>query len=138
MTKKLITKKQPKKSRVLKTRNNNTMSEAGFWSFIRSALRQKSRWWKPITQCKADAKRAYKGVSKRQKFEYQCNVCKDWFPDKEVNVDHIVPAGALNCAEDLPGFVERLFCEVEGLQILCSTCHDRKTSIERGVTKKIK
>ncbi len=53
--------------------NAGTMTESGFWSFIRSGLRQKSRWWKPITECKMKARRAYKGPSKRQKFEYQCN-----------------------------------------------------------------
>ena len=120
-----------RKSRVLKTRNAGTMSESAFWSFIRSALRQKSRWWKPITQCKLNAKRAYKGPLKRQKFEYQCNHCKDWFPEKKINVDHIVPAGSLNCAEDLPAFVNRLFCETDNLQVLCETCHNVKTQQEK-------
>lgn len=120
-----------RKSRVLKTRNAATMSESAFWSFIRSALRQKSRWWKPITQCKLNAKRAYKGLLKRQKFEYQCNHCKDWFPEKKINVDHIVPAGSLNCSEDLPAFVNRLFCETDNLQVLCETCHNVKTQQEK-------
>ena len=105
--------------KVIKTRNAGTMSESAFWAFIRSALRQKSRWWKPITECKQNAKRPYKGSNKRQKFEYQCNKCKKWFPDKQINIDHITPAGELNKADDLPGFVERLFVEVEGLQTLC-------------------
>ena len=117
--------------KVIKTRNAGTMSESAFWGFIRSALRQKSRWWKPITQCKQSAKRPYKGASKRQKFEYQCNKCKKWFPDKETIVDHIIPAGELNKADDLPGFVERLFCEVEGLQCLCQNCHNEKTKQEK-------
>ena len=120
-----------KKPRVAKTRNAGTMTESGFWGFIRSALRQKSRWWKPIAQCKAKAKRAYKGPLKRQKFEYQCNDCKGWFPDKVINVDHIVPAGTLRCADDLPAFVERLFCEEDNLQCLCSKCHNRKTQKEK-------
>jgi len=124
---------RPKKPKVARTRNAGTMTESAFWSFIRSALRQKSRWWKPITQCKLAAKRAYKGPFKRQKFEYQCNKCKNWFPDKKINVDHIHPAGSLNCANDLPGFVERLFVEAEGLQVLCSNCHDKKTAKERGI-----
>lgn len=112
--------------------NNGTMTNAMFWSFIRSALRQKSRWWKPITQCKINAKRPYKGPNKRQKFEYQCNKCKQWFSDKEVAVDHITPAGALNNGDDLKGFVERLFCEIDGLQCLCSSCHDKKTKLEKS------
>jgi 5-methylcytosine-specific restriction endonuclease McrA len=114
-----------------KTRNSGTMSESAFWSFIRSSLRQKSRWWKPIAECKAKAKRPYKGPLKRQKFEYQCNQCKNWFPDKKINVDHICPAGSLNSAQDLPDFIERLFCEVDNLQVLCETCHNVKTKSEK-------
>lgn len=114
-----------------KVRNAGTMTESAFWSFIRSALRQKSRWWKPITECKMKARRAYKGPSKRQKFEYQCNSCKAWFPEKQINVDHIKPAGSLNCKEDLAGFVERLFCEQDNLQVLCESCHDVKTKLEK-------
>ena len=120
-----------KTSRVPKTRNAGTMTESAFWSFIRSALRQKSRWWKPITECKMKARRPYKGPNKRQKFEYLCNSCKTWFPDKQINVDHIVGAGSLNCGQDLPGFVDRLFCEQDNLQVLCTTCHDHKTKLEK-------
>lgn len=115
-----------------KVRCAETMSESAFWSFIRSALRQKSRWWKPISVCKLRAKRPYKGANKRQKFEYQCNVCKGYFPEKDVNVDHKIPAGSLNSAADLPGFVERLFCEEKDLQVLCSTCHTKKTNLEKA------
>jgi 5-methylcytosine-specific restriction endonuclease McrA len=121
----------PKKKKANKTRNAGTMTESAFWSFIRSALRQKSRWWKPITQCKQKSRRPYKGPNKRQKFEYQCNHCKNWYPDKKINVDHIKPAGSLNTANDLPGFVERLFCEIDNLQVLCSECHDIKTKQEK-------
>jgi hypothetical protein len=113
--------------RVPKTRNAGTQTEASFWGGIKNMLRQKSRWWKPIQKVKAAAKRDYTGPNKKQKFEYQCNLCKGWFPDKEVAVDHIVPVGSLKCAEDLIGVVERLFCEMDGLQVLCNTCHGEKT-----------
>jgi 5-methylcytosine-specific restriction endonuclease McrA len=129
MAKKKITK--PRKNTAPKTRNAGTMTESAFWSFIRSGLRQKSRFWKPITQCKMNSRRAYNGPLKRQKFEYQCNECGDWFPEKKINIDHIMPAGTLRCANDLPGFVERLFCEQENLQVLCTTCHDAKTKSEK-------
>ena len=112
------------------------MTESSFWSFIRSALRQKSRWWKPILAAKAKVKRPYIGSNKKQKFEYQCNECKHWFAEKNINVDHIIPAGTLKSAEDLPGFVERLFCEEEHLQVLCNTCHDKKTQDEKTTTTK--
>jgi 5-methylcytosine-specific restriction endonuclease McrA len=127
-----VVKKIPNKRKTkIKPRNNGTMTEAAFWTFIRSALRNKSRFWKPVTQAKINSRRLYKGVNKRQKFEYQCNICKHWFPEKEINVDHIIPAGKLNCAEDLPGFVIRLFCEIDNLQVLCQNCHNEKTQIEK-------
>ena len=133
MIKKNATKRRAKipRAKSPKVRNGGTMTESAFWSFIRSTLRQKSRWWKPITECRLKAKRNYKGPNKRQKFEYQCKECKNWFPQKEINVDHIIPAGSLNCAQDLPGFVERLFCEINNLQVLCTTCHDNKTKLEK-------
>ena len=131
-TKQVRKKKKSSKPRVPKPRNAGTMTESAFWSFIRSALRQKSRWWKPILQCKLASRRAYKGPNKRQKFEYQCATCKQWFQEKKINVDHIHPAGSLNCAADLPGFEERLFCEQDNLQVLCEKCHDVKTKIEKN------
>ncbi len=125
-------KKAVRRKTVDKPRNAGTMTESAFWSFIRSGLRQKSRFWKPITQCKLKARRPYKGPNKRQKFEYLCNVCDNWFPEKKINIDHIRPAGSLRCAQDLPGFVERLFCEVDNLQVLCEKCHDAKTKSEKN------
>ena len=122
---------------VPKTRCDGTMSEAMFWSFIRSALRQKSRWWKPISVCKMNARRLYRGPNKRQKYEYQCKKCKTWHAEKNINVDHIIPAGSLNTATDLPKFVERLFCEQDNLQVLCTTCHDKKTLKEKQSKKKL-
>jgi 5-methylcytosine-specific restriction endonuclease McrA len=129
--KKAAKKKAVKKIKVIKTRNAGTWTESQFWGFIRSSLRQKSRWWKPILETKQKVKRAYKGPNKRQKFEYECNKCKSWFADKNVAVDHIKPVGTLRSAADLPEFVENLFCESHNLQVLCSTCHNSKTQQER-------
>ena len=111
------------------------MSESAFWGFIRSTLRRKSMYWKPITQCKNNARRPYKGTNKRKKWEYQCAKCKKWWDGKEVVVDHITPAGSLTCANDLPTFVEGLFCEIDGLQCLCKGCHDKKTLKDNKKTK---
>jgi hypothetical protein len=59
-------------------------------------------------------------------------MCKKWFKDKEVEVDHIVACGSLKEYSDLPGFIQRLFCEPEDLQILCKdVCHKKKTDSER-------
>lgn len=124
-----------KTPRVPRTRNAGTMTESAFWSMIRSALRQKSRWWKPIAECKKLARRAHKGRNKRQKWEYKCNKCSKYYKSDEVNVDHIEQAGSLRKYDDLPGFVETLFCEQDNLQVLCKECHDEKTNLEKQLKK---
>jgi 5-methylcytosine-specific restriction endonuclease McrA len=77
------------------------------------------------------SKRPYSGPNKRQKYECLCAKCGNHYPLKEAAVDHITPVGTLKSFDDLPGFVERLFCGVEGLQVLCETCHNEKTQEER-------
>lgn len=110
-------------------------TEARFWGFIRSALRQKSTRWPPIYDVLEEARRPSKSKNKRLKWEYQCAKCKKWWPQKEVSVDHIIPTGSLKSFDDIPGFVERLFCEKDGLQVLCDGCHNVKTAAERLARK---
>lgn len=117
-------------NRVPKTRNAGTMTEAQFWGFVRSKLRQSFRYWKPIQRCLEEAKRPYKGPDRRLKWEYQCKKCGDWYKRSEVQVDHIIPCGSLKCGDDLKGFLERLAVE-DGFQVLCKTCHSEKTAKEK-------
>lgn len=117
-----------KKSRVEKTRNNFSLTESQYWGLIRSALRQKFRFWKPAALALSLASRPYRGENKLQKKEYQCNFCKDWFPRKSVEIDHVESAGTLRCGDDLKGFIERLTPEnVDAFQVLCKDCHKQKT-----------
>lgn len=117
---------------------SGTMTKAAFFSFIRSALRQKSRRWKPIYSCLASARRPSKSKNKRLKYEYRCELCKGWFKQADVSVDHVVPVGSLNKLEDLPGFVQRLFCEEDGLRVLCDGCHKEVTDEQRQAKQKEK
>lgn len=107
-------------------------STAKYWSFIRSGLRSTYNRWPAKWTVLAAAKREYTGEGKQQKWEFQCAECGGWFKQKDVSVDHKIPAGALNCYEDIAGFVERLFVSPDGLQVLCKEHHDRKTKEERG------
>ena len=75
-----------------------------------------------------EARRPSQSDNKRLKWEFQCAECEGWFPQSEVEVDHVVPAGSLRSFEDIAGFVERLFCEPEGLVVLCEQCHRAKTN----------
>ena len=119
--------------RVPRTRAGNKWTEARYWAFIRSALR--GAWSRyPVKHALKMAQRR-SVTGKKHSFEYQCNMCSAWFMDKEVQVDHIVPAGSLKTYDDLPAFVENLFCELEDLQILCKPCHLIKTGIENEQRK---
>lgn len=119
------------KTRVEKTRGGGRYTESEYFSFIRSGLRSKSNRWPVKYDVLAAAKRNYEGPNKRQKFEFQCNHCKQWFPQKQVSVDHIIPAGTLRRFGDLARFVEILFCEKNNLQVLCIQCHKQKSQHER-------
>lgn len=118
------------KQRVPRTRAGEQWTEARYWQFIRSALRQAFSKYPAKFAAKVAARRTVTG--KRHRYEYQCNHCEHWFKDKEVQVDHIIPAGSLRCYDDLAGFVERLFCEPRDLQVLCKPCHAIKTKEERN------
>jgi len=113
--------------KVERTRNGGTWTEARYFGLIRSALRSAFQKWGPKHTAKTAAKVAYN--------TYVCAHCDGWFGSSQVEVDHIVPAGSLKTFDDLPAFVERMFCEAEGFQILCKECHQVKTNAEKDERK---
>ena len=121
-----------KTSRVPKTRASGTWSEAAFFGFLRSGLRNMSRRWRPLVKdCFEAARRKSKSKKNlRLKWQFNCAICNGWFSRKNVQADHIVPCGSMSCLEDLPGFVSRLFCEKDKLRILCKRCHHKVTQTE--------
>ena len=121
--------------RVERPFNGNKWTNARYFGFIRSALRKASQKWPPIHEARKRASRPYRGPNKRQKWEYQCANCKKWWSGKEVEVDHIVPAGTLRKYEDLPEFARRLLCEVEELRVLCKQCHQKLTRCQKTERK---
>ncbi len=110
-----------------KTRNNGSMTEAAFFGWLRSLLRNRyMRGWKPHNEVAKDNRRAITYKS-RSKWEYQCANCGNWFLRKEIDIDHINPCGTLKSFEDLSEFAKKLFVEKDGLQVLCKPCHKSKT-----------
>lgn len=101
-------------------------TEARFRQFIRSALRSAWNKWPPKYEALNAVRRTV--VGQRHKYEYQCNECKQWFKQKEVQVDHISSAGS---DSDWNTFISRLFVGVDKLQVLCKPCHSVKTKQER-------
>ena len=106
-------------------------------SRIRSTLRRLSLQMPAARQAKLKVRRLYCGPNRRQRFEYQCAHCREWFAEKEVHVDHIIPAGAMKSFEDVGGFARRLlFCAVDDLAVLCKPDHVKKSNLERAARKK--
>ena len=119
--------RKPVVPRVPRTRAGGEMTEARFFAFLRSGLRQLSRRWPPVTRLVwLESRRPYKGVNPRAKWEYQCARCAKWYMRKDMQADHIMPCGALKSFEDLPGFAQRLLCETDSLRILCNHCHQEE------------
>ena len=123
----MVAKRNARKLAVLKPRCGGKMTEAAFWSWLRSQLRRSSMKWAPLYKALERVKRPNQSANKRLKWEFQCEECNNWFPRKGVEVDHDPPVGSLRSAEDLAGFVTRLFCEEDHLRILCVACHHVRT-----------
>jgi len=120
--------RKPKTTRVPKTRNGNTMTESAFWQMIRATLRSRTRWWIPRLNALKDARRNYQGKNKRQKWEFKCADCEQYFPQKMIEVHHSNEVGQLLNVGDLPLFIERLFAE-DGWVCLCKNCHLKRHQI---------
>lgn len=117
------------RQRVARTRAGGTWTEAGYWNYLRGLLRNGFKRYPVKFQVKNANRR--KKTAKGRGYEYPCAICNGWFVDKEVQVDHIKPCGSLKQWDDLVPFVSNMFCESDNLQVLCKTCHQKKTNSER-------
>lgn len=120
--------------------NYGKWTAARFHSFIKSALRSASQRWPP--------KNIVKGKARVRRGFYLCNECKQEVPatlppkpgnKRRINnavVDHIDPiVDPKEGFETWDKVVERMFCEEDGLQVLCHECHTIKTKEEREIAK---
>ena len=104
------------------------MTEAAFFTMLRSALRRKTIYWKPIQTVKLNA-RVPNDTKSRHKWLYVCNSCKKKFPNDDVEVNHLDPPISLKSYSDLPNFCEKLFCEdISKYEVLCKPCHRKHTN----------
>jgi 5-methylcytosine-specific restriction endonuclease McrA len=111
-------------------------TKARYFSFIRSALRAATMRY-PAKQKYLNRACRTAPANMRAKYVCDCELCGEVVGKSKAEVDHINPAGSLRSYEDLPGFVERLFCGFDNFQILCPPCHEIKTLADRkGITFK--
>jgi 5-methylcytosine-specific restriction endonuclease McrA len=109
-------------------------TKARYFSFIRSALRAATMRF-PAKQKYLNKACRPAPANMRAKYVCDCEICGEVVGKSKAEVDHINPAGSLRSYEDLPGFVERLFCGFSNFQILCPPCHEIKTLADRkGLT----
>jgi len=87
-------------------------------------------YWKPIQECKLAARRKSQSDNKRLKWEYQCKICEEWLPEKQVQINHIEPCGTLRCYDDIVPFIKRLTAE-NGFECLCKECHLKVTKEDK-------
>jgi len=109
--------------------NYPVWSSAKYQTFIRSAMRNAWRRWPPRYEALKLARRKYVGTNKKQKWQFQCADCQEWFMGKQVSVDHIEPWGKI-WELSLQEAWSRLLVSVTSLQVLCKPCHDRKSKTE--------
>lgn len=120
---------------VQRTRNGGTQTQAGHMGNIRSMLRSLSRWWKPMQLALKASSTTYT-VGRAKRVMFLCAQCNKLHERKNVEVNHIEPAGSLKDYNDLPSFCEKLFVEdITKLEVLCKPCHLAITAEQR---KKVK
>lgn len=115
-------------------RNSGEWTDAKFRSFITSALRAASRRWPPKYKALKQAFVGRKINAKTGKLamHYQCITCNNVFIAADVQIDHINPV-----VDPKSGFIswdvyiDRMFCEIDGLQVMCKPCHKEKTALEK-------
>lgn len=102
--------------------------------FLLNQLRNVSKKW----SCKAEARKRFevkegeyyierKG---RHRIKIKCAHCGNIFRPDEIHMDHIEPVIPVTGWDDWNGYIERLFCDVDGYQALCKQCHVNKSNKE--------
>lgn len=121
---------------------------------IRRAFRQSKRMMQVLNAARVELPPALKKdgtPGARNQVRFRCAVCKQLFPGKWVNVDHIDPVVPLDRNEKdmTPNeLVDRIYSDPSNLQVICSTpvknlpkgkksCHSIKSTEENFIRKGI-
>jgi 5-methylcytosine-specific restriction endonuclease McrA len=77
------------------------------------------------------------GTARVSRGEYKCRHCNKIHSRSEIQVDHVKPVVPVTGWDDWAGFIERLFCGAEDLQILCKPCHGIKSKAENAIRRQV-
>lgn len=108
--------------------NSPWKNSTAFFTFLRGCLRK--AWSRHPTKLNL-IKKLRKQIpnpnprgNKPTVWGAECAMCGGDFILKDIQVDHITPAGELNKTEDIQGFVERLLYVTEAdLRLVCKGCN---------------
>lgn len=121
---------------VSKPYNSGQWTAARMRSFISSALRAATRRWGPKHEAlkKACVGKKLNAATGKEIYHYKCAGCGKLFKGADVAVDHINPV--VDPDKGFQGwdiYITRMFCEVDGFQVLCNECHSIKTQNEKEI-----
>lgn len=105
-----------------------------------SAMRRAFRRFPAFKQALDAAKQEYFITSKTGKamrrVHWKCASCGKMANNKEKAVDHIIPVvDPINGFQSYDDYAKRLFCSIDNLQILCSSCHKVKSLGENKIRR---
>lgn len=108
-----------------------------------SALRRAWRNCPARREVLAKSKKEYyvkcKNGNSKRRVHFKCAVCGQYFDGKDINVDHIEPVIDPNTGfTTYDNYIERLFCPIENLQVICRADHELKSSKEVKVRAKVR
>ena len=100
-------------------------------AFVINTLRRASYRWPSRTEALKKAR-----VSRGQ---YQCKLCgpSKLYNRHDISADHVLPIVDPNTGwQSWDSYIERIFCDEPGFQILCDTHHSEKTAGENKTRKR--
>lgn len=96
--------------------------------FLIPKLRSASYRWSPRSEAIKKARKA-RGV-------YECAICKSDLKNGEYVLDHKDPVVDMRTGwVDFNTFIDRMFCSIDGFQLICKPCHEIKTGTEVQIRK---
>jgi hypothetical protein len=77
----------------------------------------------------------YKNGNPKTKLMFKCAGCLDLYEKEDTQADHINPVVDIKGFTNWDQYINALFCQPSGYQILCKTCHLSKTLSENSQRK---
>jgi len=70
---------------------------------------------------------------------HKCECCGELFAQGDLRADHRQPVVDPNVGfVSWDVFIDRMFCEADGYDAICETCHAKKTAQENEIRRQIK